>query len=462
MLWTTHRRKIFDGDKVNRSQGRATTAVDEWRTGAAGFAAMSLTLRTVPISLWVFLAALAVYAVTLLAGGMLRQTGVVYFDELAAAFLRGELHLATPSQRHDLSSFGGRWYVPFPPLPALLLLPWVATGGVSAVNSVVFSVLCGAVSIAAVDAMLAALAGRGLAPRRWRDRVWLTALFGFGSVHWTVSILGSVWYLGQTCSVMCLAVAGWLAASGRPGWQVGAALGLAMLGRPNLMLAWPFLWGCAHLARAGGDEIARSRAWVLGSVGAVGSAGCLLAMYNFARFGSPFDFGYTHALVPPRLADDLAQHGQFDVAYLPRNLEIFFARLPQWRAGAGLTTDFEGMSVFVTTPALLFLALALRALRGLRGLRARGPRAREAEPVREFVVATWVSLGLLLLPIVSYYNTGWMQFGARFSLDLMVPAVALLGVVTRERMGWLFQAVVGVGVLVNAWGVILWLRVLRG
>lgn len=82
--------------------------------------------------------------------------------------------------------------------------------------------------------------------------------------------------------------------------------------------------------------------------------------------------------------------------------------------------------------------------------------------MREFVVATWVSLGLLLLPIVSYYNTGWMQFGARFSLDLMVPAVALLGVVTRERMGWTFKGAVALGVLVNAWGVMLWLRVLRG
>ena len=43
---------------------------------------------------------------------------VSYFHELAAAFLHGHTYLTAPASTVDLAYFNGRWYVPFPPLPA--------------------------------------------------------------------------------------------------------------------------------------------------------------------------------------------------------------------------------------------------------------------------------------------------------------------------------------------------------
>lgn len=82
---------------------------------------------------------------------------------------------------------------------------------------------------------------------------------------------------------------------------------------------------------------------------------------------------------------------------------------PQWDAEIGFwKPDPEGMSLLFTTPALIYLG-----------------RARWLSPL---MVGAWVALGLLLIPLLLYYNTGWWQFGYRFSLDFMVPVLVLLAI----------------------------------
>src|SRR5689334_3840923 len=83
---------------------------------------------------WLIAAAVlaAAAAIYWLSAALLRRANpplTAYFDQLADAFLHGQLYLAAPPATDDLTLYGGRWYVPFPPLPALLLLPWVAIGG---------------------------------------------------------------------------------------------------------------------------------------------------------------------------------------------------------------------------------------------------------------------------------------------------------------------------------------------
>lgn len=66
----------------------------------------------------------------------------------------------------------------------------------------------------------------------------------------------------------------------------------------------------------------------------------------------------------------------------------------------------EGISLLLTTPAILI------------ALWARRPRP--------LVVAAALSVLLLAVPLVLYYNTGWWQFGYRFSLDFMTPLFVLI------------------------------------
>ena len=57
------------------------------------------------------------------------------------------------------------------------------------------------------------------------------------------------------------------------------------------------------------------------------------------------------------------------------------------------------------------------------------------------------------MPLLTYYNTGSSQFGYRFSLDLMTPALVLVAMGAGERVGLPLKLLILFGIVVNAWGV---------
>ena len=64
-----------------------------------------------------------------------------YWDQLALSFMHGHLYLENPTYFHDLTPYQGHWYVPNPPLPALLLIPYTLLVGAEHVNTVRFSMV---------------------------------------------------------------------------------------------------------------------------------------------------------------------------------------------------------------------------------------------------------------------------------------------------------------------------------
>jgi hypothetical protein len=100
-----------------------------------------------------------------------------------------------------------------------------------------------------------------------------------------------------------------------------------------------------------------------------------------------------------------------------------------------LRPDGLGLSVFITSPGLLF---AVRA-------DWRSPRA-------------WWLLGaaaLVLVPTLLYYGGGWLQYGYRYFLDSVPYVIALCGLAAARlgRIGWGWLALVGIGTAVMAMGV---------
>ena len=73
---------------------------------------------------------------------------------------------------------------------------------------------------------------------------------------------------------------------------------------------------------------------------------------------------------------------------------------------------------------------------------------------RRLTLATGLAVAACALPGLLYQNTGYMQFGFRFSLDYtpyLVLLLALSGWSTRSR---LFLALGALAVLVNFWGAV--------
>lgn len=384
----------------------------------------------------VFVAALVVYLGSAAALERLGNREDAYFDLLAEAFLHGRLHLVAPPVNYDLTNHEGRWYVPFPPLPALLMLPWAALVEPGELNTVLFGAIVGAANVAAAFGLLQALSRRGWSALDIGGNLWLAALFGAGSVHWYMSTLGTVWFLGQICAVGFVLAGAWAAvATGSP-LLAGSLVAVAMLGRPNLALSFPLLLGVGaqHLRASAGGVTTRGLSWWgARCLAPMAATTGLLLWYNVARFGSPWDFGYLTQNVAQELADDLRIYGQFHLRYLPHNLWAMLLAGPVWNAGTReILPTIDGMSLLLTTPALIYLA--------------------DARRLSALTAGAWVALALLLVPLLTYYNTGWWQFGYRFSLDFMAPVLVLLAAAAGPRVGWRMRLLILLGVVVNAWG----------
>ncbi len=362
-----------------------------------------------------------------------------YFPDLAAAFLQGRTYLEKPDAFVDLTLFNGHWYVSFPPLAALMMLPQAAWEGSDSINTVFFTIFWGAVSGALVYLILEKAAGLGWTKLGSADHFWLAGLFAFGTVHWYMSLTGQVWYISQILTVTFSALAVLLVLQGWPALWVGTALGLAMLARPNLVFLWPLLFAIFYqLNRIDRSSLFQKTAlrWILLSAVPLVVVAAGLLWYNNLRFGSPFDFGYAHMDVGDYLKPDLQTYGQFNVHYLWRNLGTFFLGLPYWDSACGFFSVSEmGLSVLITTPALVFLYRAFR----------------KDQP---WVWGAWISAGLLFLLIMLYFNTGSLQFGYRFLMDLIIPLLLLLALAAGERLSLLFKILILCGVLVNYYGVL--------
>ena len=374
----------------------------------------------------------AVAVVAYVSFGWGTETVYDYYGRLAQAFADGRWWLDEgPSWLNELLPCGeARWCVPYPPLPAILTIPFLPLGSTGQAQSLAAQVAGGAsagflyLGLRAFGAPRAvALAGAAT------SALGTTLLFS--------SVDGRAWYAAHSVAMLCASGAFWLAARGGPGWVVGAALGLAGLARLPVAAAFPAFALLA--ARRSGTPYPRTLALVV--LGGIPFA-LIYALWNVARWGSPLDLGYL------RLSegDVFYSDGLFSLAYLPRHLYAIFIEPPDLVEGVPyfLRPRFVGMSLLLTTPAFLFVFAGLREVR--RDLA---------------VAAAAIGAALALLPDVLHGTTGFQQFGYRFSLDAQpfLIALALVGDaaargVWRRRPSVLFLAAALIAVVVNVYATI--------
>ena len=237
------------------------------------------------------------------------------YVHLAAAFLRGSLAIERPI--YDAALVDGRYYVVFPPAPAVLLMPFVAIFGTQ-FKTLLLTPVLGALA-AFFAHRLALRTGASPAVARWTT---------FGLVFGTSLLLCVVvpidTYLAHCCAMLFMLIALDEASGPRRGWRVGLALGLAALSRQLSVLTIPFAWALLLAPGEGGrDRHAGLRAVVASAIGLALCAGFYLYL-NWARFGDPFDSGYRHLTEQGWYGYRQQRWGNFHWIYLPSNLIRMF------------------------------------------------------------------------------------------------------------------------------------------
>ncbi len=388
----------------------------------------------------------------------LRQSAAPHFVYQAKAFLDGRLDL-DPETLPNLEDWacvrdvGGvktrcagpprptdRWYVSFPALPAVVMLPFVALHGYQ-FNDTSFGVILGALAVTLFYGLARALSARGELHRTEPEALLLAGVLGFGTLFFSCAIRGEVWFLAEVLGVVltCLYIRAAVGAA-QP-VLAGVLWSMATLTRtPLVFTGLLFLLEVLTPGPTGRWEqlreaLRRPQGWlrpVLAFAAGAAPLAILAMLFNWARFGTPGEFGHRF-LYDNRVNVDIDAHGLFSPVYLARNIEAAFLMLPHVRwSPFRVDYDPRGLSLLVTMPWLVLLAF---------------PRGR---PRLHWPV--WLTVALCALPGLFYQNTGYMQFGFRFSLDYTPYLVLLLGL-----SGWSFrkrlcQILVGAAVVVNTWG----------
>jgi hypothetical protein len=389
----------------------------------------------------------------------LRQSEAPHFVYQAKAWLEGRLDL-DPEVLPNLEDWacvrevegkkvrcegrtrpGDLWFVSFPSFPAVVMLPFVALHGYQ-FNDTSFGVIVGALAVALFYSLLRFLAKEGETARDRTENVGLALVLAFGTLFFYAAIRGEVWFSAEVMGVAftCLYVRNAVRAH-RP-VLAGLFFSMATLTRTPLLFAGLFF--VLEALCPGPDRLGQLKSlgahWkpALRKLGlfALGAAplALLAAAYNVYRFGAPGEFGHAF-LYNNRVNVDIDRWGLFDLAYLSRNLEAAFFKLPRVSLNPlRLGYDPHGLSLLLTLPLLVFLVV---------------PKTR---PRLHWPL--WLTVAVTALPGLFYQNTGYMQFGFRFSIDY-TPYLLLLFAVG----GWSLRqravlATVALGVLVNFWGAV--------
>ncbi len=410
---------------------------------------------------WVALGLFALAAVVYFGSNPARSDFYDHFVWQADAFLHGRAEIAYPVSdgpyRNDyfqdvLPVAPDRAQIPFPPLPAIILLPFVAVWGL-ATNGAAVAAAIGALNVALCWLMLL-----GVTPRR--SAALLGALFyAFGSVAWYAAMLGSTWFLAHVVasSFLFAAIALAVRADGRRqaiGRQVTAGLvfGLAATARLTTIFGAPFF----AFVGGGGSWLRRAASAGVGALIPV----LLLLGYNVITTGEPFHPAYDYlyeveyrprpGLVNPHWAIE-------DPRYIPQNAAIMLAQPPLTPllddpacSGLGLSADLLldrecppvrpdpiGMSILLTSPAYLLMVPVLWR-----------------EWRRRIVAGAALAVLWIALIDLMHFSQGWVQFGYRFSNDFAPFAVILVTLgIARLGIGVRTLGLVAASVAVNAWGV---------
>jgi hypothetical protein len=214
--WATERGRESAGtrpDEIGQRppEGPAAASVKqrvdaEPPAGGGSWLSFELTPRLVGIA--IALLCLAVYYVV----APNRTNLYVHFILQAEAWLGGQTSISMPQYQDVqpiLDSAGqqtGRGIIPFPPLPAVILMPFVALFH-AATNEQLLATIGGAIDVALAYWML------GFLPLRNHVRTLAALFLGLGTVLWYAASIGSTWFFAHIVAVGALTTAVGLALS---------------------------------------------------------------------------------------------------------------------------------------------------------------------------------------------------------------------------------------------------------
>ena len=358
-----------------------------------------------------------------------------YAFRIAGALLKGKLGLTTrpPSWLNEMVPMHGEFYSVFPLGAVLANVPLALLQKLGLIHDFPAHALAAALAAGCVYFFFQLSA---IMPSLLVRRVLLALFPIFGTWTWCNLGFAGAWQIALGFALLGETAALYFTLVKPCPLLAGAWFALAFGNRTELVLTVPifiFLWIC----REGGGatftlaSLTRrlSQNWraiafflVIPLILALCTAG-----YNFARFGSVFDFGY--ARIPGVLKEPWYHGRLFAFSAIPWNMYkmLFegFADIPDFPY---ISPNGFGCSIFLACPFLFLLF-------------------REAGKHR---ATSWIAIAILTFALWCHGNPGGWQFSYRYAMVLLPWMFLLLLTNGPQKLSVIEIALFSVSVAINA------------
>lgn len=390
----------------------------------------------------------------------------------------GRIDLGQNYEYLELAIYNGKYYVSFPPVPSLLMLPWTYIYGYETPNNLIMIIY---VIITVTFAYLCARDFR----LRPESAAFMSVFYVLGSNMFWMSTMGGVWFQAQLAGMMLATIS--IYAMIKDQREISyAALALAVGCRPFYILYFPvlFAWffSCDRRkkgAKSGVKGLVQSLVQSIGyqalGLAAAAIIGLVYMAYNYARFGNVLEFG--HNYLPEFLE---AENGQFSLVYLKENLHNILFRGIELDENFKMNIPiFNGFRFYIANPMFLVLfaltgLLVVSALYRLvyrlikkketKVLSKRNDRVKYDRTKSNIVYSRYgIFIGVLIyfglianmLALCVHKTFGGWQFGCRYMCDLLAFSYLfiLMAYRGREKL-YGFEVFIGIfAIAFNAYGI---------
>jgi len=340
-----------------------------------------------------------------------------YTAEIASALLHGDLGLREqpPDWLNEMIPHGHRYYSAFPLGAVLSMLPIALLQKASVVHDFPGRILAALIAALCVYFFfqLATAFGPEYASLKIKPlaRRILLALYPiFGTWTWCNLGFAGAWQIALGLALLGQTAALYFTLARPSPFIAGAFFALAFGNRTELLITLPLyiylLWhqpngttiSWKNLKRAFSENMPMLTRFLSLPV----ALALLTAAYNFARFHSIFDFGYTH--IPEVREEPWYEHGLFSVQAIPWNVyTMLFQGFESISYFPYIQPNGFGCSIFLASP---FLCLLLR----------------EDGRYKTFA---WLAVATLTLILWCHGNHGSWQFSYRYAM-ILLPWIFLL------------------------------------
>jgi hypothetical protein len=347
----------------------------------------------------------------------------------ADSLLQGTLTLEPTGMKGDLIIFQNKYYLPYPPLPSLILLPFVALFGAANVNTVAIATVMACISLYLVYNILSKL---NIVQGYFN---WLILAVFFGTGYWfAIFTSHHVYAFAHITSFMFqLLIVNELLGK-RRWWLTGLFIGCTFLTRQFTIFYFAFAVGyMIYLHQEGKEKFSFKNLLALGLplsffVG-------IYLVYNYVRFGNPLDTGYDHIIYIGVLKERVLAHGVFSAKYFLFNLYSVLIK--------GFNIEFTGETLLQIKDVDLWGTSLLAASPFVvASLKAQWPKTLK--------IFAWLTIVLILFGQLFYHNNGYHQVNtSRFTLDFLPLIIVLTALGASHVPRWLFRGMIGYAIVLN-------------